>query len=84
LTAEDVRKLKQFGEQAALTGTLSFTDISDIIHSDEAKAEYEKAYQGTLRNLSVKDISPAYSLRISELCLRSECPNQQRHLYQMV
>ena len=51
LTADDVRNLKQFGEQAALTGTPSFADISDIIHGDEAKAEYEKAYQGTLAEL---------------------------------
>jgi hypothetical protein len=49
----DIRKLKELGELAALDGcprerlTESFYAIPDIEHSEEARAEYEKAYRGT-------------------------------------
>lgn len=51
LTPDDINKLKQLGEQAALTGAPSFHDISGINHSDEARVEYEKAYRSTLAEL---------------------------------
>ena len=47
MTPDDVRKLRQLGEEAALTGTPSFDDIPGIEPSEEARAEYEKAYRGT-------------------------------------
>jgi len=47
MTPDDVRKLRQLGEQAALTGKQSFDEIPNIDHSEEARAEYEKAYLGT-------------------------------------
>jgi hypothetical protein len=46
MTPDDVRKLRQLGEEAALTGTPSFDDIPGIEHSEEARAEYEKVLSG--------------------------------------
>jgi hypothetical protein len=46
MTPDDVRKLRQLGEQAALTGTPFFDDIPGIEHSEEARAEYEKGLSG--------------------------------------
>jgi hypothetical protein len=50
----DVRTLMQLGERDAVLGKPigSFYAIPDIDHSEEARMEYEKAYWGTLAELS--------------------------------
>lgn len=49
----DIRKLRALGEHDAVVGKpiAGFYDIPDIEHSEEARAEYEKAYWGTVAEL---------------------------------